>query len=196
MRVRSDVVVACCSLARGRAVRARRLPAVLRQSCSVFVSGSSGPWRWLRSGRVLPAPAAGSGCAPFRYALALERTRSSSRASAAVGCDTIADPSRPAASCVSASRRYSNHEIITRRPHAHGRPTVRAPRPRDVSVSRKTYSRQMSDELTQPCYRTVRARADAGEDRAAGVGTITLVCPYGARDRTCAARCARVGEYR
>ena len=41
------------------------------------------------------------------------RTHSVSRASAAVGCDTIADPSRPAASCVSASRRYSNHEIIT-----------------------------------------------------------------------------------
>ena len=64
----------------------------------------------------------------------------------------------------------------------------------DVSVRASTAHRCQKTELTQPCYRTVRARADAGEDRAAGVGTITLVCPYGARDRTCAARCARVGE--
>ena len=162
MRVRSDVVVACCSLARGRAVRARRLPAVLRQSCSVFVSGSSGPWRWLRSGRVLPAPAAGSGCAPFRYALALERTRSSSRASAAVGCDTIADPSRPAASCVSASRHYSNHEIIPRVDlNPHGRPTVRAPGP---GRKCKTYSDVRTHSAVLP-YGTRACRRWGGSCR-------------------------------
>lgn len=87
------------------------------------------------------------------------RTHSVSRASAAVGCDTIADPSRPAASCVSASRRYSNHEIITRRPH--GRPTVRAPGP---GRKCKTYSDVRTHSAVLP-YGTRACRRWGGSCR-------------------------------